>query len=418
MSRTLGLPAAVLLAATCSVACAGRFDPANFEGAREARRAEPEAVREVAARTDELETLGAVHDSCKLRPGFRRLDGEALSDLDCSTERLDWALRESAASAGGEVLVGLRCSSRRLGTSASETYAVSCSAEVARYKRGPLANPGPLTAPRSIPPGLPAPSASDVKRIDQPDASLAFRIALAFEPAVAKFERRLRSPSEVKELALLPIADLPLGDLAATCADGCDERAPALRRVDRGWAHGRPGRDRCALFQDRRGRRLRGHAGRAQRGRIALLGLPIEVRGHGDGIQQAQAHRALVGRALELRACLAHALGRRFGERDLNGELGDAARRCAGHGFLHVHARALEREAAFASHNAHDRGHARAEASGHQVRRGEGLATAVIVDRCVRYQHRRRRAVLGLALQITLIFDEDIDHARGSWFRP
>ncbi len=225
MSRTLESAVAVLLAATCSVACAGRFDPAHFEGSRETRRAEPEAVREVTARTNELETLGTVHDSCQLRPGFRRLQGEALSDLDCSTERLDWALRESAASAGGELLVGLHCSSRRLGTSASETYAVNCSADVARYKRGALASPGPLTAPRSVPPGLPAPSAADVKRIDQPDASLGFRIALAFEPAVPRFERRLRSPSEVKELALLPIADLPLGDLAASCENSCDERA-------------------------------------------------------------------------------------------------------------------------------------------------------------------------------------------------
>ena len=225
MSRTIGPVAAALLAAACSVACAGRFDPAHFEGSREARRAEPEAVREVSARTNDFETLGTVHDSCKLRTGFRRLERESLSDLDCSTERLAWTLRESAANAGGQLLVGLRCSSRRLGTSSSETYAVNCAAEVARYKSGALANPGPLAAPRSLPAGTPAPSASDVKRIDQPDASLGFRIALSFEPAVGKFERRSRAPSEVNELALLPIADSPLGDLTADCEDGCDERA-------------------------------------------------------------------------------------------------------------------------------------------------------------------------------------------------
>ena len=225
MSRVQVSAAAVLLAATGSVACTARFDPANFEGSREARRAEPEAVRELTARTEELETLGTVRASCKLRPGFRRLEGEALSDLDCSTERLAWALRESAASAGGEVLVGLRCSSRRLDMSSSEQYAVNCGAQVARYKNGARANAGPLTPPRSQPVGTPAPSAADVRRIDQPDASLGFRIALNFEPAVAKFERRLRSPAEVNELALLPLADSPLGDLVASCQDGCDERA-------------------------------------------------------------------------------------------------------------------------------------------------------------------------------------------------
>src|SRR6187551_1663601 len=77
-------------------ACAGRFDPAHFEGTREARRAEPEALLELAARTNELETLGTVHDRCTLKSGFRRLDGEALSDVDCSRERLLVALRESA----------------------------------------------------------------------------------------------------------------------------------------------------------------------------------------------------------------------------------------------------------------------------------------------------------------------------------
>ncbi len=88
-------------AAVVTTACAGRFDPANFQGTREARRAEPEALFDLAAPSHELETLGTVHDSCTLKPGFRRLDGEALSDLDCSSERLLFALRESAASAGG-----------------------------------------------------------------------------------------------------------------------------------------------------------------------------------------------------------------------------------------------------------------------------------------------------------------------------
>jgi len=94
-----------------------------------------------------------------------------------------------------------------------------------RDKSGALASPGPLTPPRSLAPGTPAPSASDVKRIDQPDSSLGFRISLSFEPKVPKFERRPRAGSEVRELALLPLADFPLGELAASCEGGCDERA-------------------------------------------------------------------------------------------------------------------------------------------------------------------------------------------------
>ena len=211
--------------ALLAAGCAGRFDPAHFEGVSEPRRAEPEAVVDVNARTRELETLGHVHDSCQSEPGFHRLDDVTLSDLDCSQERLLMALHESAANAGGEVLIGAQCSSRRLSKTARETYQVNCAAEVARYRSHASASARPLSAPRSLPPGTPAPSASDVKRIDEPDASLAFRISLRFEPAVSSFERRALRGSDVHELSRLPLADQALGDLVASCADGCDARA-------------------------------------------------------------------------------------------------------------------------------------------------------------------------------------------------
>ena len=208
-----------------ATACAGRFDPANFDGTREARRAEPEALLDLAARTNELEVLGTVHDSCVQKPGFRRLEDEALSDLDCSNERLLIALHESAASAGGEALLGARCSSRSLGTTAPGTNELSCSAGVARYRGAASAQPRPLSVPRSRAQGRPAPSASDVQRIDQPDASLAFRIFLKFEPLVSKFERPVVRAADVHELSVMPLSHSSLGDLAASCEDGCDERA-------------------------------------------------------------------------------------------------------------------------------------------------------------------------------------------------
>jgi hypothetical protein len=215
------LPAAL---AACSVSCAGRFDPAHFEGSREARRAEPEAIQELAARTDLLDILGRVHASCTARPGFRALTNDALSDVDCSGERLTWALRESAASAGGEALVGLHCGSRTSNRS-SDAYLVECAADVARFQSAPFAGSAPLTPPSSVTAGVPAPSAGDVKRIDEPEASLAFRVLVTFEPAVSAFSGPARPASDVQELALLPITDRPLGDLSARCDGGCDERA-------------------------------------------------------------------------------------------------------------------------------------------------------------------------------------------------
>jgi hypothetical protein len=209
----------------CAAGCAGRFDPANFEGSREPQRAEPEAVQDVAVRTADMETLGSVRVGCRLRPGFRRLDEELLSDLDCTTERLLLALHESAANAGGQLLVGAHCSSRRISTASRETHQLHCGAEVARYVSGPLANQRPLSVPRSIPQGRPVPSASDVKRIDEPDASLSFRISLKFEPAVPASEHPVLRGDQVQELPQLPLADQPLGDLVASCEDACDERA-------------------------------------------------------------------------------------------------------------------------------------------------------------------------------------------------
>lgn len=218
-----GSPAAVG-AAILAIGCAGRFDPAHFQGTREARRAEPEALVELSARTSELETLGTVHANCISKAGFRRLDHEALSDLDCSSERLRFTLRESAANAGGEALLGTTCNSRRVDTELDSTE-LYCAAEVARYRNGAAASLRPLSAPRSNEPGRPAPSASDVKRIDEPDASLAFRISLRFVPAVSKFERPALSGAEVHELSRLPLSHTPLGDLVASCKGGCDERA-------------------------------------------------------------------------------------------------------------------------------------------------------------------------------------------------
>jgi hypothetical protein len=147
------------------------------------------------------------------------LAGDALSDVDCSAERLTWALRESAANAGGEALVSLHCNSSEQSDGA---YLVACAADVARFNAG---DPGPLTPPRSVRAGLPAPSARDVLRIDEPDASLAFRISVTFKPAVVSFVGRARAGSEVQELALLPLADQALGDLSTSCTGNCDERA-------------------------------------------------------------------------------------------------------------------------------------------------------------------------------------------------
>ncbi len=85
----------------------------------------------------------------RLEPGFRRLDDERLSDLDCSNERLLLALRESAASAGGELLVGAHCGWYRSRTDARDAIQLECEAEVARYEERPARQREPTTAERA-----------------------------------------------------------------------------------------------------------------------------------------------------------------------------------------------------------------------------------------------------------------------------
>ena len=201
--------------------CAGNFDPANFQGVREARRAEAESILELTARTGELQTLGTVRASCSSRPGFRRLDREALSDVDCSEQRLRRALRESAARAGGEALLGTQCNEVRADSSSLR----SCAAEVARFRSGPLASLRPWSAPNGTAQGTPAPSPSDVRSIDEPDASLSFRISVSFVPRRDDFARRPRTASEVRELPRLPVLEESLGVLTVSCERGCEERA-------------------------------------------------------------------------------------------------------------------------------------------------------------------------------------------------
>jgi len=144
------------------------------------------------------------------------------------------------------------------------------------------------------------------------------------------------------------------------------------------------------------------------------LALPIEACGHGDRIQQAQAHRALIGRVLELRARIRDAGSRARRQRDFDRKLADAPRRDAGHELLHVHSRAVQLVAALLGQDPHHREHARAETGRDQVSRRERSAATLVVDRRVRDQHGARGTVLRAAMEITLIFDVDIDHVFGS----
>ncbi|HEY4157068.1 MAG TPA: hypothetical protein VGM29_03185 [Polyangiaceae bacterium] len=211
MTRASAPSLMVLVALGCS-----RVTPPYYSGRVEARRAEPEALLEFAAQTAGFSSLGSVRASCSRHSGFRVLDGELLSDVDCSFRRLSWILRESAAAAGGEALVAARCTESVRG--------LECRASVARRELA-SGERSPLAAPLSRAPAQPAPSPSDVDRIDEPDATLATRIRLDFSPRVRDYAGPARASDSVREFATLPVWDVALGDLRARCQGACEESA-------------------------------------------------------------------------------------------------------------------------------------------------------------------------------------------------
>ncbi len=196
--------------ALCALSCGAVVRPAAvFRGSAEPPVVDAPSVTESPVLSPDHELIGRVGADCTLPGAERAYDGEWLSDVDCSSERLVQALRESAADAGGTLLVGRECNSRRgaYGTS------IRCSADVARSSGGALA---PRPAVNKAP--------GDAAR-----ASEAWAIRVHFTPSAAPPRPALRA-DRVHELASLPVSHVRLGDIVTECERGCT-RAGALDAV-------------------------------------------------------------------------------------------------------------------------------------------------------------------------------------------
>jgi hypothetical protein len=207
-----GLAIAALLTAGCAtqspIAYAGRTEPAIVP-ARD--------VTEAPAVPASHEKLGELRGRCVLTAGFRAIDDELLSDVDCSERRLARGLAEAAADAGGDLLIARQCASRSLGNQRTEVF---CRAGVARPTEELLATR--VLAPQRAPSDeRPAPSPEAVERLDEPSVSATSGVRVAFTPKVRSFSFPQRRADLVRELSVLPISHRALGDLITRCEGGC-----------------------------------------------------------------------------------------------------------------------------------------------------------------------------------------------------
>lgn len=197
--------------ASTALSCAGYRGGAIYDGVSRTAMVSPTEVRDLEELPSGYERLGDVRAHCTRYEGSLPPDGAPLSDVDCDEARLVAALRERAAEAGGELLIGRRCGSRVLHRDDATTrYGVTCSAEVAR--------PGAkLLAARPL--GPPA------GEVSAPPAREAWRVHVRFarNPGVAR--RAPRAPDRVREVALVPVSHVRLGDVVTECDDGCSEAA-------------------------------------------------------------------------------------------------------------------------------------------------------------------------------------------------
>jgi hypothetical protein len=186
----------VLVAAACHPAARSA---AEFDGRAEPPLAEARAVRAARTLPAGYRRLGQVVAHCRPTSATARWQGEWLSDVDCSAERLLRVLRERAAAVGGDVLVSPRCGSRPVRPSGPDLI---CRAEVGRRTVG----------------------AERLVRTSS-RASEDWQIRVYFTPVGAEFARPPRPAIEVRELPETPVSHVALGELATSCGRDCSERA-------------------------------------------------------------------------------------------------------------------------------------------------------------------------------------------------
>jgi hypothetical protein len=212
----------LLVCTTVLVAALGGCAPVSthYTGAKLEPVVHPNDVQDLQQRPPGSRALGLVEAKCHLEnfdldasaAAEPQVASERLSDLMCSPRLLSAALAERAAQVGGNALVQRYC----VGNQSFGNH-LRCTAHVVRTK-GP-SEPGShfLDFPNGVP-ALASPSE-------------AWRIKVHFSPS-SRFQKRDPWPMHlVAEQSVVPVQDIELGDMVASCSEECadDSLRDALR---------------------------------------------------------------------------------------------------------------------------------------------------------------------------------------------
>jgi hypothetical protein len=180
----------------------------------------PSDVIEVGAAPPGYSLADKLTESCSGRRGFRAIEDEPLSDVDCSVDRLSRTLRARAAEQRSPYLVEKSCRAR-----GRDRVRIDCAARlVTATSRVPLSE--------SVRGDVgPAPSPGRVLDLDEPRPQDSRSIRVSFAPT-APGARASRLPPRaydgVAETAEPSVGRTPLGQLSARCPD-CER--PALHHA-------------------------------------------------------------------------------------------------------------------------------------------------------------------------------------------
>jgi hypothetical protein len=203
------------LGATALVLAGCLGSGAQFAGKRQPARVSAGEVQLGERAPEGLQQLGDASAECSPLAPDAEIDDVRYSDLSCSQALLGLALREVAADAGGSFLTTPQCEEKHSGERVSW---VGCEAEV--WAPTTAAPPGPIRA------AAPAFSRADATAAGVGAPHLgsvheAWRISLDFWAAPGVSRPRAHDAASVREVDTARVGERRLGDLTASCDEGC-----------------------------------------------------------------------------------------------------------------------------------------------------------------------------------------------------
>lgn len=202
----------LLASSAAGFGCASSRQGVRFTGTAAPPIARAHEVKSVIVARD-TPKIGTLDARCFKRKEPGDIDGEWLSDVACSEQRLLVALRQKAADVGGTAIANPVCKTSYVDAARS---AIRCRADVARLRAEPT------TKKQDNAPGV-TPSAAAL--LDDPTPRDSFFIKISYSPEGVYAPLKAKQTSEVWEQARLPVGKVVIGQVSVRCEQQCSAQA-------------------------------------------------------------------------------------------------------------------------------------------------------------------------------------------------